>query len=144
MDKMKRKVLVIIIIAIVIFFANFIPYLFTREYTVDFNEYVKLTESEKNEIKDIIKTENEIEITRISYDKPYRHETTYYICYKDKTKNENHMFFKVVMNTHEDEDFIMIKKICNKYYRWWRKKNNTQIDKIKSQRVTNEDVIISN
>ena len=143
MNKKKKLIVVLIIIGVIILI-NLMINFFTLNYTIDFNKNIQLTQLEYNEIKNIINTENNIEITRISYNKPFRHESFFYICYTDKVKNEDHIFYKVVLNTNEEKDFITIKKICNKYYRWWRKSENNKIDKLVNNMVTSEDIVIKN
>lgn len=91
-----------------------------------------LNEEEKKEILNILKLDNnlDIKIEKILYVEPYRHESNFSIIYSVPVdeeinnydiieKKDNRIFYKhdrVVFDTDTDKDFLIIKRIFEKYY----------------------------
>jgi len=86
-------------------------------FIVEFGENTKLNQEEYNKITEIMSTEDNIEITKIAYERPFRHEGSYYIFYKINDSSEELIFQDIIMNTNTDENYLMVKHICDKYYK---------------------------
>lgn len=116
--------LVIIFFAIIVFLGVY--YIITSPlwcdgyYISNFGEKIKLNQEDYNTIISIMNKEKDIEITKIAYQMPFRHESVYYIFYKTNDSSEELIFQHVVMNTHTDENYLMVKHICDKYYKRWQ------------------------
>lgn len=87
---------------------------------VEINNTTKLSDEEYKQILDIMNKDDQVEITKIAYEKPFRHESSCYIYYKTKNSNEEYIFEDIIFNTNTDENYKTIKKICDKHYKWWK------------------------
>lgn len=145
----KKKILIIIIIVIIcVLYITFIiykniklPSIFNNEYyIVSFKDSNKILsqESEKKliqflNIKNyVISEEDNIKITKIAYQYPFRHESTYYIFFEASlnsdlpytliniTENSKEYVKKhICMNTNDCEEFNCVMKLVDDNFKWW-------------------------
>lgn len=148
MKKFIEIIKEIIIICFLLFitfiiFSNFVLFLLTplsktNIIETNLNEKKILEEEEETiiNILDLNSFKDDIKIIKISFEEPFRHETTYEIIfsisddkyealkekvnkyiYQDISDNEQKVFkYKgIVMHTKYDENYIQIKRIVEKY-----------------------------
>ena len=109
-----------IILVLVIYYIVTSPFWNNGYYIVDFGEKTTLNQDEYKEIISIMNIKYDIEITKIAYTRPFRHEASYYIFYKTNDNNDENIFQDIVMNTNIDKDYSKIVQICRKYYKRWQ------------------------
>lgn len=109
-----------VIVALVIYYIITSPFWYGGYYISDFGAKTKLSQNDYNKIVDIMDIQEDIEISKIAYQQPFRHESVYYIFYNEKDTNKECIFQHVVMQTNIDEDYLMVKHICDKYYKRWQ------------------------
>lgn len=148
---MKKKFKKILTVFILVIFILLIVYIIFREvklpsffadeyYITDFENTNKtLTKEDENALITFlnsniytIKESDNIEITKIAYQYPFRHESTCYIFFKvdinaklpftliNITENDKEYVSEhICMNTNTCEEFNLIRKIVNNNYKWW-------------------------
>lgn len=144
---LKKKLIIFILIisvllvAFIIFREIKLPSVFANEYyIVGFENTNKTltTEENKNLIiflnSDIytIKESDNIQITKLAYQYPFRHESTCYIFFKANINselpftlinitenNKEYVSEHICMNTNDCEEFNLVRKIVNNNYKWW-------------------------
>ena len=144
MKKKIKKILIfilIILIAYIIFREIKLPSVFKDEfYIIDFENTDKIL-SDKDEQALItclnsniytIQESDKIEITKIAYQYPFRHESTCYIFFNADinaklpfdlinitSDNKQYVSKHICMNTNTCEEFKLVRKIVNNNYKWW-------------------------
>lgn len=153
--KLKRILKIFIIISIILLIAYIIfkeikqPSWFADEYyIVDFeNSDKNLTKEEEKSLLTMInsnvynfKDNDNIEITKLAYQHPFRHESVCYIFLKaninsrlpfeliNVTENYKEYVIKhVCLNTNDCQEFNLVRRIVNDKYKWW-KKNEKKVE----------------
>ena len=153
-----RKTLKIILIFILILIFGYIiirevklPSILADEfYIIDFENTDKFLSDEKqnilinflnSDVYTIQETDN-IEITKIAYQPPFRHESTCYIFFNADvnaklpftligitSNNKQYVSEHICMNTNTCDKFKFIQKIVNNNYNWWENNEKTIIYK---------------
>ncbi len=113
-----------------------------RWYIVNFdNTDIVLEKTEKEMLLHTIypnkeqEERDEIEIIKLAYYEPFPHEGECYVFYKT-TRYSKAIYAHECMGTGVCEEFQAIKKIVDKYYRWW--KNNEKYIDIKEIEKSNQ------
>lgn len=144
MKKKLKKILIFVFILLVIYmiFREIkLPSVFADEfYIIDFENTSKiLSDKDEKEIISFlnsniytIQESDKIEITKIAYQYPFRHESTCYIFFNaDKnaklpftliniaSDNKQYVSQHICMNTNTCEEFKLVRKIVNNNYKWW-------------------------
>ena len=144
---MRKTLKIILIVVLILIFGYTIirrvklPSMLADEfYIIDFENTDKfLTDENKNTLMNFlnldvytIQESDNIEITKIAYQYPFRHESTCYIFFNADvnaklpftlisitSNNKQYVSEHICMNTNTCDEFKFIKKIVNNNYKWW-------------------------
>lgn len=114
--KIKKILIVILIICLIIYIVTGVLKTFHTHYIVDFDDTkIVLDRNDKEELLKVIKLPSTnidtVKITKIEYEKPFRHEGKFCIFY------DGEMYEHICLVTYLCEEYEIVTKIVEKYYK---------------------------
>ena len=125
--KIKRIVIILLILygIFIIYKKIKLPFPIGGYYIVNFDNKDKILEqSDKELIVNIIfprldkEQFDKMEITKLAYQDPFRHEGVSYIFYRMDGGGEI-IYEHICLGTGICEEYIAVQKLVDKYYKWW-------------------------